>query len=402
MAIESANEALFNAMVRHQIYVLRLSGHVRNRITSLLNATEDDIARQIRDRLRNAQGGLTSPTELRRLETLLRIIRTTRTRAWEQVNKAWAEELLSIASQEPELMARMVAATSPVVVDTVLPSARLLRSIVLSRPFEGRTLRSWASSIQAEDMRRIENAIRMGMIAGEPSATIARRVVGTARLAGVDGMTEITRRQAAAITRTAVNHVANHARAAFFAENRDIFEEEQYVATLDSRTTPVCRANDGKRFKIGKGPQPPLHFSCRSLRVPVLLGEALGNRPAKPSTERQLLREFAERRGIKAPGSRADLPHGTKGAFDAFARRRVRELTGQVPGKMTYQEWLSRQSAAFQEDVLGKTRAQLFREGRLPLDRFVNRSGDELTLAQLARREADAFRAAGLDPDDFK
>lgn len=399
---DSANRALFDAMVRHQIYLLRLSGHVRNRIFALLNATEEDIARQIRDRLRNAAGGLDTPAEVRRLETLLRIIRNTRTRAWAQVDEAWVEEALAIANAEPEALKRMVTLAAPVVIEAQLPSPSALRAIVMSRPFEGRTLRQWASSIMAEDLRRIENAIRMGMVAGEPSTVIARRVVGTARLNGLDGVTEITRRNAEAITRTAVNHISNLARAEFIKANSDLFEEEQFVATLDARTTPVCRANDGERFPVGKGPMPPLHFNCRSLRVPALLDDALGNRPAKPVTERMLLREFAKEHGIKAPTSRADLPYGTKGAFDEFARRRIRELTGQIPAKTTYQEWLSRQSAEFQDDVLGPTRAKLFRDGGLTLQKFVNRRGDELTLAELARREASAFRAAGLDPDDYR
>lgn len=146
---------------------------------------------------------------------------------------------------------------------------------------------------------------------------------------------------------------------------------------------------------------PPLHFGCRSLRVPVLDQEAVSRRPAKASTERGLLREYARREGLEAPTRRVDLPRGHKGTFDQYARRRVRELTGQVDPGTTYQTWLQRQSAEFQDDVLGTTRARLFRQGGLKLDRFVNRAGDEIPLAELARRDADAFRAAGLDPDNF-
>jgi hypothetical protein len=184
--------------------------------------------------------------------------------------------------------------------------------------------------------------------------------------------------------------------------NQDLFSEEQFVATLDARTTPVCRSLDGKRYPVGKGPIPPLHFNCRSLRVPVLDGDALGKRPFVAATKAQLLREYAEREGLKVPKTREALPRGHKGAFDAFARMRVRQLTGRAPGRTTYQEWLSTQSAAFQDDVLGKTRARLFREGGLTLDKFVNRRGDEIPLSELARLHAAAFRAAGLDPKGFE
>ena len=397
----TANEEFFDALVRHQILLLRMSGAVRARIQSLLDATEEDIRDKIMARLANAGGGLTSPAEVHRLETLLGIIRSIRLKAWSQIDEAWVEEITALAQQEPDFMAGIVKTVVPVQLDLILPAPALLKAIATTNPFEGRTLREWSQSLAAEDLRRIENSIRVGMVQGESSSEIARRVVGTARLKGVDGVTEITRRAADAITRTAVNHVANHSRQAFLHANSDLFDEEQYVATLDSRTTPVCRSNDGKRFPVGKGPIPPLHFRCRSLRVAVLLGDVLGNRPAKPVTEKMLLREWAQQNGITAPSSRAGLPHGTKTAYDQFARRRIRELTGQVPGKTTYQQWLTRQPAAFQDDVLGKTRAALFRRGGLTLDRFVNRAGDEIPLRDLAKAHADAFRAAGLDPEDF-
>jgi len=88
-------------------------------------------------------------------------------------------------------------------------------------------------------------------------------------------------------------------------------------------------------------------------------------------------------------------------AFDAFSRERVRELIGQVPAATTYQEWLKRQTREFQDDILGQTKAKLFRKGGVTLDKFVLENGKELTLKQLATQEAAAFRKAGLDPKDY-
>jgi hypothetical protein len=98
---------------------------------------------------------------------------------------------------------------------------------------------------------------------------------------------------------------------------------------------------------------------------------------------------------------RADLPRGERTRFDEFARRQLRAATGTTIAAETYQTFLQRQPRWFQEDVLGRTKARLFREGNLPLDRFVDRAGNELSVAELARREAAAFRRAGLDPSDF-
>lgn len=396
----TANEALLDAMVRHQILVLRMSEDLRLRVQRLLDATEADISDRIRSRLLGSRG-LASGDDYRRLEALLRVIRNTRTGAWSEITEEWVREAVSIAEMEPRLMSGLAQVVSPVVLDTLLPPVEQLRALVESRPFEGRTLRQWAASVADEDLRRIENQVRIGMLQGEDSATIARRVVGTAQRRGTDGVTQITRRNAEAITRTMVNHVSGMARREFMLANSDLFSEEQFVATLDSRTTPVCRSLDGKRFPVNAGPIPPLHFNCRSLRVAVLDPDAMGDRPYKAVTQRQLLREFAQREGIKTPRSRDGLPRGYKGRFDQFSRRRVRELTGRVPATTTYQQWLTGQSSQFQDDVLGKARGALFRQGGLTLEKFVNQQGKQLPLRELARHHADSFRAAGLDPESY-
>jgi len=70
-------------------------------------------------------------------------------------------------------------------------------------------------------------------------------------------------------------------------------------------------------------------------------------------------------------------------------------MDGQVPAKMTYNEWLKTKPAEFQNEVLGPNRAKLFRAG-MPVDRFVNRAGDKLTLDDLRKRDAEYFKKAGL------
>src|SRR5690554_1535508 len=205
---KTANEELLDALVRHQTYLLRYSGYVRNRITSILNASEEELAEKIRDRLRTYTG-LRTPVEWQRLERLQKQLSVIRMGAWDKASEVLQEEMIQLAYKEPQFLSAAVQASLPVVIETTMPSSRMLRSIALSRPFEGRVLKDWAASMAAEDIRRIHSAIQLGMVAGETNDTIARRVVGTRALRGSDGMTEATRRQVQAITRTAVMHVAN-------------------------------------------------------------------------------------------------------------------------------------------------------------------------------------------------
>ncbi len=397
----SANGDLYDALIRHQVLLMRYSAVLQERVQRELDGVEEEIADKIRSRLMDGSS-LETDADVRRLERLLEQVQRLRQLAWDRATGVWMDELGQLAELEPELFSQILQTVLPVQVAMSSITRAQALALLEEDPFEGRVMRDWARAIAEEDLRRISAEIRAGMIAGEGSAVIARRVVGSARLRGTDGATEITRRGAQALTRTAINHLSHAARRAFIKANADLFDGELFVATLDSRTTAVCRANDGQVFPLNKGPMPPLHFNCRSLRVPNLDPDHLGERPAVPSTQRQLLREYADQAGIPTPTTRDGLPYGHKTGFDEFARRRKREMIGQVPGATSYQEWLSTQPAWFQDDVLGKTKGRLFRDGQLTLDKFVNRRGGELTLSQLAELHASAFQAAGLDPGAFR
>lgn len=398
--MKTANEELADALIRHQIWLLRYSGSVRNKITALLDQSEKDIAEKIRAYETRA-AGLASPEEYKRLQSLHKAIEQMRLNAWGEVDAFFTDEMKALAYQEPIILGKVVQTVLPVSVSTVVPTASLLRAMVLDKPFEGRVMADWVSTLAADDVRRMQNAIQLGMVAGEPMDKIAKRVAGSATLKGSDGTTALTRRQIDAVTRTAVQHVANNARNEWLKENSDLFKEEQFVATLDSRTTPVCRAEDGKRYPVGKGPIPPLHYGCRSLRVATFNVTFLGQRPANPTTEKILVKEYAEENSLGELKERDSLPRGHKGKYDDWARGRIRELVGPIPADKTYQTWLEKQSNAFQEDVLGVAKSKLFRDGGLKLDKFVDHNGNELTLKELARKHAEAFTAAGLDPSKY-
>lgn len=396
---KTANELWFDALVRHQVFLMRISGSTRDKINKMLNDTE----RAMVDRIYATLTGPTkmSPARMRKAKSLIKQLKQIRTEVWIEIDGVWKETMEGLTIQEVEQVNKMLHTVSPAELTTQLPTATKLKSLVKTLPFEGHVMASWAKKIRSDDISRISAQVRIGMVQGEGAQAIARRIIGTAKLKGRDGVTQITRRNAEAITRTAINSFSNGAREMFFDENSDLFTKEVFVATLDGRTTMVCRANDGKRFAIGVGPMPPLHFNCRSLRVAEINGEVVGMRPAKPTTDKMMLEKYTRTKGIRKVTSRSLLPHGHKGTYDQFARAEMRRMTGRVPAKVTYQTWLEKQSTAFQDDVLGTTRGQLFRKGGLKLDKFVNKKGAVITLDELADTEAAAFKAAGLDPADF-
>ena len=67
-------------------------------------------------------------------------------------------------------------------------------------------------------------------------------------------------------------------------------------------------------------------------------------------------------------------------------------MDGQVPAHTSYAEWLARQPYARQEQVLGVTRAQMLRDGKITVPEMFNDAGEFLTLDELRRVDASAFQ----------
>ena len=161
---------------------------------------------------------------------------------------------------------------------------------------------------------------------------------------------EASTRQAEAITRTAINQIATRAQVETFQANDDITDEYIYTATLDDRTSAICRALDGQRFKYGEGPLPPQHVNCRSAVRPVVNWDKLG---------------------LKAP------PPGERAAAG-----------GPVSAKLDYAGWLRQQTNAEQDEILGPARAALFQAGKVSLQDLVRSDGSTLTLEELRKKLA--------------
>ena len=145
-----------------------------------------------------------------------------------------------------------------------------------------------------------------------------------------------------------------------------------YIA--DGFVVHNCRIRDGKQYtpddhkpighKIPWGSGPGrLHWRCRSAAVAIT-------------------KSLSEITGI--PGL-PENPVGMRASMD-----------GAVPGDTTYGEWIKKQSAARQDEIVGPTRGALMRSGKLPFDSLYTDRGEYLTLDQLRERNAAAFKRAGV------
>jgi len=222
-------------------------------------------------------------------------------------------------------------------------------------------LKSWFDGIAQGSANAIVKHIRQGIVVGESTDKIVRKILGDRASQGAfEGTARSVKSDAQAVVRTAINETSATAKERVYAANTDVIGFVQIVATLDERTTDICKAQDGKVYPVNSGPRPPFHFNCRTTTVPIT------------RSWKELKAQATSKADMVALGKLTDTPAGARAS-----------MQGEVPGTQTYETWLRTQPASFQDDVLGAGRAEIFRSGKLPLSRFVDYSGKRLNLAQL-------------------
>lgn len=376
----TSNQQIYDAMLRHQTYLIRYSAGVRNRILLQLKDSERDILDILAGL--DLSAGVSTPAEWAKLEKAIARIKLKRGSAWDEASAVFKAEMLAIAKAEPKFTMLQVKKSLPVAIDMVGPTAAEL-ALAISRPFQGRTLMQWGHKMRDDDIFRIVGVAQGAITSGNNPTQLVRAAFNT------------TANQVDAIARTSTTALATMARTETLRKNDEMGTEE-YVAVLDDRTTLECASLNGKLFAVGYGPQPPIHFGCRSIRCLVFSDALLKDKELLPETEAQLVKEYARENDLGSISSRADLPFGYKGKFDDWAPQRVSGMIGPPVKSIPYGDWLRTQSASFQVDTLGVSRAALFRQGNLSLDKFVGRDGGALTLDQMRDRYPGAFRKSGL------
>ncbi|WP_343545371.1 minor capsid protein [Sphingomonas paucimobilis] len=348
----SVNEELQDRAIRHALAINGYGKGLSDKIVRLLNSADADLVDKLAARLVaiKERGFDTGPKTTERLRKLLDEIRAINSAVYADMADALTDELIEFGTSEAGFQKASIDTTLGISLDTKLPSPVRLRAIVTETPIQGTLLSPWVEGMSAGRIQRIEQQIRLGMVGSETTDQIVARIRGTKALQYRDGILEKSRQSAQSMVRTAVSHVSNVASQETWKANAHVVKGWQFLATLDGRTTITCAGLSGQFFPIGEGPIPPLHIRCRSVSVPVT-------------------------KSFKELGVDADeLPKGTRASMD-----------GQVAADTTFADFLKRKGDGFQDQVLGKTRADLWRNGKLDLADFIKSDGTVLTLDQLRK-----------------
>lgn len=386
----TANQEYFDASLRHQVALRRYSTWEVAQILAILEAADADITALLRSRLERL--GTRPDTRASRLKALLADICSARIEAAKSAKDRLQIDLDELAATEYAAERDLILRFVPFEVDLVAVSMAQVREAATASTFLGLSLGDWFQRLTQADQTRLIAAVQLGVAQGETTDQIVRRVAGTRAQKYADGALAITRRDATAVVRTAVAHVAGRAREQVWQSNEDIVERLRWTSTLDGRTSPVCRARDGKLFPVDKGPRPPAHYQCRSVMVAVLDPEGLiGERPTVRDTRTRDKREVDFKAKAKEQAGSAWTTMSREERRAAVARVRsawAKEVVGRQPAGTSYQEWLARQPQAFVVDVLGKRRSELFLSGKVTLSEFVDFRGRQIPLKQLGREYA--------------
>lgn len=364
----TVNQRLANEAVKHRLYLSRLGTGQARKLQQKLQKAELEISVELFRIMEKLQ-----PSAARWNMTMLQRVRKEISKVVNSVyGEVWGEltgDLQDIVKYETAYQAKALAAAFPAEVQPVIaintaPWSQAWASVI-AKPFQGQLLSQWGKTLPENLVKKIGNSVQQGVLLGESYTDIIKRVKGTAANNYNDGVVgRVRNTDLANLVKTAVNHTTAVARDATAKANEDIIKARKWLSTLDNHTSPMCIIRDNLYYTMGDIPKPighsvpygagpgRLHFCCRS-------------------TETWVTKSFEEM-GLSlkniSPGTRASM-------------------NGQVPNDMSYSQWLKTQTYHVLEDVLGVTRAQMVRDGKVNVPDLFSDKGEWLTLDKLKQRE---------------
>lgn len=363
----SVNERLADAMIGHQVGLMRRSSGIGNEIVKILEDSRGQLEELLRSRMARALplGYDPGPVVSARAAVQLEAIRKYVDDVVQQIDDHLLDALGGVADWEVGFQERLLSGMVPLSVNYATPSSNTLKSLITELPYGGEHAKFYGEHISdfaASQFASVAQTVQRGVIAGETVDQLTKNVIGTKGFKFSDGAWTSKKRryEAETLARTSVNHISTTAREDVYKVNSDIVKSIQIVATLDGRTTLICEVEDGEVYPVGSGPRPPFHYSCRTTTAPVLKGYG-------------------------------ELAPELKGKVRLRPKERAM-LDGTTSGKVTYNRWLRRQGAPMQDFVLGRYRGRIYRQHPdISIHKFADPQKRMMSLSQLVEQDIRLF-----------
>ena len=392
--VRPISDVLADRVTSHEVDIQRLEAEYRRKARNRLRDLEADLTRQL-ERI-DPTGSERVTVRQRRLEALQKSTRDSIRNSYVDSRREFKNDLRDFSQTEVDAFPRVVNRAIGVNLFDISVAPGTLRQIVDGALIQGTPLNDHWDRQARRTRERFESEMAIGVLAGEDLGTLRQRLRGrhtgryrtvqradgSTRREGIfeGGIMTTSRREADALIRTATQKVSNNVRDEMIRANADIVKGRQALVTLDSRTSDICIARSGHAWDLEGKPiketgatedfpgTPPWHVNCRTTLIP-------------------LLRSWAELAGPKSKISKEKLRK-----LDSAGRRTQASMDGQVAAKLNYEQWLKTKSETFQNRVLGKGKADLWRRGKITsLSQLVDQTDRPVTLREFRQR-------AGLDP----
>lgn len=369
---KSANDKLANAFVTMTANLQRLSANESLIVQGVLKSLEQDIVSKLHD-----NPDMTTWRKSR-YNALLSQTRDTIKTAYTSISDHHHDSLTQMAGLGVAGAEKIMSSVG-LPLQSVILTQEQLRGIANASLVHGAPNRVWWAKQSQSLQDSFMEQMRIGYASGETIDQLVQRVRGTATgkkstyvINGktkvysefTGGIMDVGTRQAEALVRTATQQIAADAKMLSFQKNADIIKGVMWLSTLDSRTTPLCRARDGLLYGLDGKPMghdvpflggPPAHWSCRSTLVPVTKSfEELG---ATPGVTKEYLDTIGD---------------GTRASMD-----------GQVPASLSFDSWFNTLPEEDQMSFLGPKKYKIWKNAGLNFTDMVDQRGNPLTLAQL-------------------
>lgn len=355
----AAELEFIDELLAGQLDLMRFEVTVRNKVLAILKKLQGELAATL------SESDLTAFSK-QRTEILFKQVNGIIAKYYEEAGASLYGSLTSVGEVAASNVSSAMNTSFSIQMTVGLPTQTFLKRLVSNTLIRGAASASWWERQRGDVSFRFANAVRLGMAAGETGEQIARRITGSARL-GITGVMDIARSNARSLVHTSIQAVANESRLETFRQNSDVIDHVVWLATLDGSTCPeICGPRDLKPYTLMDDPPEPIghamdwnggpgaiHWGCRCI---VTAGR----------------KTFAQL-GV-------DLPEPKKGT-------RASQF-GPVAADMTFEQFLNRRGAAFQEEVLGPGRTQLWRDKKLTLQQLLDLRGNPLSLQKLREKYA--------------
>jgi SPP1 gp7 family putative phage head morphogenesis protein len=341
--VKKSDRIIADKILANQLYLQRFTAGEKKRMFKVLL----DMQTELKMKLTN---GFTD-IERKRIKKLLFDCET--------IIKTYYSDLQTLLDL-PEIAKQQVTATAKAIgaidLDVSMPSSAVMKSMLSDQMLYGAPLKDWWAKQAGDVAFKFSAQVRQGMLQAENLQQIITRITGSVKH-NIPGIMETSRRNASTLVHDAIMQTANDAKMLLYKENEDILNGVEWLATFDMNTCESCAGLHGAAWDLDGNningttqsyEQAPLHPNCRCLMVPIT-------------------------KSYKELG--LDVPESNAGT-------RASDL-GQVPADMTFSEFLKRHDEAYQDAMLGKGRAEMWRDGKITLSDLVMQNGRPITLEQL-------------------